>query len=379
MPNTPSTIRRSLAATALALLSGCANLPAAGPTTSAIEDAAALPANNPYVLVDIDNRVAVEAGASAQAGAGRLSGPLPRGRALGLLGEGDLLKVTMWQPNPTGTTLLDHPELDLNIRVGTDGTVSVPYLGRVRAAGATPAQLEQRIASGMKGISQDTQASVLVLEDMTNAVVVQGDVAKPGRFPVSAGAHGLLDVLALAGGPKTPNQQAVVRVTRGGSTETRTLTSIIGNREMDLPLFPGDRVLVVPRGQYFYAFGAVQHVGEQAYDADDITLGRMLARASGLDDQRANPGGVYIYRKQDPEITRKVMQGPGKVGQDLGQVIYRLNLRDPNGFFIAQSFHLKPEDLVYVSNSPFAEMAKVLQLITGLSNIAAIPRNFGVP
>ena len=141
----------------------------------------------------------------------------------------------------------------------------------------------------------------------------------------------------------------------------------------------GDRILVEPRAAYFYAFGAVNRPGEQLYDADTISLARMLARLEGLADSRADPAEVFIYRRQEAELTRAVARTATAPGQDLTRVIYRVNLRDPGGFFVSQAFPVLPDDLVYVSESPIAEVAKVFQVLTGVSAIGAIPHNLGVP
>ena len=201
---------------------------------------------------------------------------------------------------------------------------------------------------------------MLVAEDVTNTVIVQGNVAKPGRYPVVPRASGLLDVLAAAGGAHTPERQTLVRVTRGDTSVTRTLSGLTAIRALESDLAPGDRVLVQPRLAYFYAFGAVNQPGEQAYDADDMSLAHTLARLRGLADNRADPAAVFVYRRQDDTKT-----------------IYRLNLREPGGFFVAQLFPVLPDDLVYVSEAPVAEASKIFQVLTGLSGVGAVPRNLG--
>jgi polysaccharide export outer membrane protein len=165
-----------------------------------------------------------------------------------------------------------------------------------------------------------------------------------------------------------------VRITRGGLSLTRTLSNLVDTRALETDLAPGDRVLVRPRASYFYAFGAVNRPGEQAYDADDISLAHTLARLEGLTDSRADPAAVFIYRRQSGDLTRRLV-----AGRDATQVIYRLNLRDPNGFFVAEQFPVLPDDLLYVSNAPIAEAAKVFQLLTGVSSIGAVPHNLGAP
>jgi polysaccharide export outer membrane protein len=136
---------------------------------------------------------------------------------------------------------------------------------------------------------------------------------------------------------------------------------------------------VEPRDAYFYAFGAVLRPGEQPYDADSISLARTLARIEGLNDNVADPAAVFVYRRQDADLTRQIMHTQAAPSQDLTRVIYRLNLRDPSGFFISEAFPVLPDDLVYVSDAWIAEAAKVFQIVTGISSVGAIPRNFGAP
>lgn len=348
-------IRALLCGTILGL-AACSSVPGSGPRTRSIEQASAA-----YTLVDLTPEAAI---AVKQAAAARGIAPpmiLPPGRPVGLIGPGDLLQVAIWEPNPAGTSLTgDKTGLTTAVRVAADGTIGVPYVGRLRADGRTPAHVEAEIAGRLAPQSPGAQVAVLVTEDVTNAVIVQGDVVKPGRYPVVPHASGLLDVLALAGGPHTPERQTLVRITRGGTSVTNTLSHLTGTRALEADLAPGDRILVQPRLAYFYAFGAVNHPGEQAYDADDISLAHTLARLQGLADNRADPAAVFVYRRQGDVKT-----------------IYRLNLREPQGFFTAQQFPVLPDDLVYVSEAPIAEAAKVFQVLTGLSGIGAIPRNLG--
>lgn len=355
-----------------ALLAACSAVPGSGPRTGDIERP------GPYVLVELDRGKAATVGAYVKAHAQEPPVSLPPGRPMGLVGPGDLLQVTIWEPNPNGTSLTaDKANLQAASRVGTDGTIGVPYVGRVSAAGQTPARIEAAINARLSREAPGAQVAVLVQEDLTNAVIVQGDVARPGRYAVVPRSSGLLDILAMAGGPVTPNRQATVRITRGDTAVTRTLTTLMNTRALETDLSPGDRVLVQPRRQAFYAFGAVASPGEQAYDADEISLARTLARINGLADNRADPAQVFVYRRQPAELTGQV--AAPAAGQDATSVIYRLNLRDPGGFFVSQQFPVLPDDLLYVSESPIAETAKIFQVINGVSGAGAIPRNLGAP
>ena len=362
----------------LALLAGGCTIPRAGPTGGAIEDGAGpsgSAAGAPYVLIDLTT--AIGQAVSDGAPPAEASGGLPPGAPVGLLGPEDTLRITLWEPNPTGATLLDRPGLDLTVRVGADGTISVPYVGRLRAAGRSPAAVEEAIRTELGNQGHVMQASAFVTDDVTNTVVVQGDVMKPGRYPIAPGARGVLDVVAIAGGGKSPDHASIVRVSRRDAAVTASMTKLQQSGPANLLLSPGDRVLVMQRVRYFYAFGAVARPGQQAYDDEEMSMARTLGRIAGLDDLKANPGGVFVYRRQSAELTRRIAGPALRADQDPTRVVYRIDLRDPMGFFVAEAFRIRPEDIVYVSNAPIADAIKVLQLINGVAAIGAVPRNYG--
>jgi polysaccharide export outer membrane protein len=366
------TMSRNLLGTAAigVALAACSAVPGTGPRTKDIEKV-----SSAYTLVDLTPASARTISDFVAAHSVERPIDLPAGRPAGLIGAGDLLRIAIWEANPNGTSLTtDKSGIETTTRVGIDGTIGVPYVGRLHAAGRTPAQIEQDVSARLAHEAPGAQVAALVTDDLTNDVIVQGDVAKPGRYPVVPNSSGLLDILAMAGGPHTPDRQTLVRITRGDSSVTRTLSQLVSTRAMERDLAPGDRILVEPRQSYFYAFGEVNHPGEQAYDADHMTLAHTLARIEGLSDNHADPAAVFVYRRQSAELTTQLAPD-----HDGTQVIYRLNLRDPAGFFVSEQFPVLPDDLIYVSEAPISEAAKVFQLINGVSGIGAIPRNLGAP
>jgi polysaccharide export outer membrane protein len=361
--------RTLMASMAIGLtLTGCSTVPGSGPRTSDIEHATPV-----YALIDLTAESARMVNDFVRAHSVEPPVSLPSGRIPGLIGAGDLLRIAIWEPNPNGTSLTaDKGGIETTTRVGTDGTIGVPYVGRLHAAGRTPAQIERDVVGRLAHEAPGAQVATLVTEDMTNDVIVQGDVAKPGRYPVVPNASGLLDILAMAGGPHTPDRQTLIRITRGDRSVTRTLSQLVATRALEMDLAPGDRILVQPRQSYFYAFGQVNRPGEQPYDADAMTLAHTLARIAGLLDNHADPAAVFVYRRQPSELTRQLAGG-----HEATRVIYRLNLRDPAGFFVSQRFPVLPDDLIYVSEAPISEAAKVFQLINGVSGLGSVPRNLG--
>ncbi len=113
----------------------------------------------------------------------------------------------------------------------------------------------------------------------------------------------------------------------------------------------------------FTALGATGKNEEINFEAQGITLAQALARAGGLQDSRSDAQGVFIFRLEDAAALQwpdhpVVTTVDGKV-----PVVYRINLRDPNSFFVAQSFMMDNKDLLYVSNAPIAELQKFLNVV----------------
>ena len=95
-----------------------------------------------------------------------------------------------------GATIPDQP-------VAGDGTIDVPYAGRVPAAGRTPAEVQRAIEALLANKALGPQALVIVKRSDANAVTVAGEVVAGARVPLSPGCGGLLQVIAAAGGINT--------------------------------------------------------------------------------------------------------------------------------------------------------------------------------
>jgi polysaccharide biosynthesis/export protein len=104
------------------------------------------------------------------------------------IGEQDILKI--------GVDGLD--DLTQVVIVQPDGTFQFPLIGRVKASGLTPKQLEKKMALLLaRGFVRNPQVTVVVQEYRSKTVLVLGEVARPGSYPLS-GTQTLMDVLARA-------------------------------------------------------------------------------------------------------------------------------------------------------------------------------------
>lgn len=72
---------------------------------------------------------------------------------------------------------------------------------------------------------------------------------------------------------------------------------------------------------------------------------------------------MFIFRLEDRQALTWPSQPVRTTVNGKVPVIYHINLKDPDSFFVAQSFMMDNKDVLYVSNAPVAELQKVLNLV----------------
>lgn len=91
-------------------------------------------------------------------------------------------------------------DLDKEVRVNSNGQISLPLVGGVMAGGRTIPELEAELARKYAdGFLQNPQVSVFVKEYSSQRITLEGAVKKPGIYPIT-GRTSLLQAIALAEG-----------------------------------------------------------------------------------------------------------------------------------------------------------------------------------
>lgn len=86
------------------------------------------------------------------------------------------------------------------VQVDASGRVSFPLIGSFEAAGKTPFQIEDEIESRLRqSFVRDPQVTVNLEETVSQVVTIDGQVAKPGLYPV-LGQMSLMQTIATSGG-----------------------------------------------------------------------------------------------------------------------------------------------------------------------------------
>jgi polysaccharide biosynthesis/export protein len=140
------------------------------------------------------------------------------------------------------------PELSRSVQVNDSGTINLPLVGEVEAAGKTSQEIEHDLTKklGAKYL-QSPQVTVYVKEFNSRRVTVEGSVKKPGVYPIR-GKTTLVQFLAMAEGPTDLSDTSSIVVFRsvGGkrSAAKFDLNDIRSGTAEDPVIQEGDVIVV---------------------------------------------------------------------------------------------------------------------------------------
>lgn len=285
------------------------------------------------------------------------------------IGPGDTLYITVW----------DHPELTspagsqqqtvANGRlVGPDGTIYYPFIGKVKVAGLTLDQARDMIASDLAHWINNPQVGINIVNYASQHVVVEGALVKSGTQFLTSVPLTLGEAIANAGIDNQNANLANVVLTRDGHNYHLNLSRMAehgGGPAGKVYLEAGDRILVPYNDrQKVYVMGEVARPEALRFKTADISLTEALGDAGGL-NETTSKGMIYVVRG-----------ALGKHGQELQRpTVYELDVKSPAAFALADSFMVKPGDVVFASAAGITRwnrfMSQLLPLTSALSATAS--------
>lgn len=154
------------------------------------------------------------------------------------IGPSDLLEIQVFQAE----------ELSRDVRVDPQGNITLPLLGNIKAAGQTQSGLEKQLASLMqKNMLQNPQVTVFIKENTAQRVTVEGEVKKPGVYPISGQAT-VLQSIAMAEGLSNLAAPDKIVLFRNSGQQTKAyqinMTAIRDGKARDPYVRNDDRIVV---------------------------------------------------------------------------------------------------------------------------------------
>jgi polysaccharide export outer membrane protein len=376
---------------AAVLTTGCDTLliPAAGPNSLVVRSGATWH-GPPYGLVKLSPDVVKVLDEYGPRSLSALFGdhrPPPEVK----LGIGDIVSITVFEAAAGGLFIPAEASVRPgnyvtlpNQQVDTKGFLYVPYAGLVPAAGKRPSEVSQEIVDRIKNRAIEPQVEVAMVTQNSSLITVIGEVnaatafSPTGRIPAQLSGERLLDVITRAGGLRDQGQDTWVVLERHGRRAAVPFGSLIYEPGNNIWAWPEDTIYIYKEPQTFLAFGASGVQGQFPFSAGAassawrMTLAEAVAAAGGLLSLQADPGSVFLYRREPRELALKLGVDCSKMDGPTVPIVYSVSFADPAGYFLATRIQMRNKDVIFAAD---AQAVAVENFATFFAALTSVPQN----
>jgi polysaccharide export outer membrane protein len=237
------------------------------------------------------------------------------------------------------------------VQIANDGSVNLPMVGQVHAAGLTVEQFQTVLITAYKKFFKEPQVTVQVTDSRSQPVSVAGNVNTPGVVQLR-GNRNLLEVISMAGGLRADAGDSVLLTRKldqgpipvsGAFTDPSGQFSVahINVRDImtgkdpmgNIQIKPHD-VITVPRARMIYVLGNVGRPGGYVLTENEtMSITKAIALAGGW-GPAAKLGGTKILRASGGAEREEIPANIKKIMDNK-----------------APDLELRPDDILYVPNS----------------------------
>ncbi len=267
---------------------------------------------------------------------------------------GDGINVKVWErgglgvfaADPSGVSDLGNHEIDRS------GHITLPIIGKVRAEGMTLGELHDALLVRLSKLVIGADVSVTrAAATRGQMVTVQGNLTKPGLYPITQTSQRLSSALAQAAPVQENPEQLIVSLRRDNQVASVRLSDIYRNPKNDIPLRSGDVITAYESKEFLTVLGAAGTQGRVAISKRNYSVLDALADSRGLDDALADPRSVFLFTPAQAGVDGK---------PDMVPVVYQFDLTRPEHVAIAREFSVGEGQAIYISDAPFTQVQKVL-------------------
>lgn len=251
--------------------------------------------------------------------------------------------------------------------VGADGQITFPFIGRVRVAGLTEIEATDLIQRQLARYIKDPQVVVRINSFRSRRAYVDGEVRTPGTVIFTDVPMTLPEAINRAGGITANGDRSSVLLTRNNQTTLVNLMQLqeLGVNPNQILLEGGDMVTVRNRDESkVFVMGEILRPSALVMRNGKLTLNEALGEAGGPNLLTANTSQIYVIRN---------------TAQEGAPAIYHLNAGNPAALALAETFSLRPRDVVYIDPVPLVNWNRIISLILPSAQALGLTRNALTP
>jgi len=281
------------------------------------------------------------------------------------IGRGDVLSIVVWDhPELAGggmtaaAAALDAAGTNSNVSanvaqpgfvVDHQGRIQFPFAGLLPVEGLTEEAARALLTQKLARYIASPNITLRVQSYRSKRVYIDGEVKQPGLQAINDIPMTLVEALNRAGGLLPTADQSRIALERAEARYRINLRDLVqkGINPGNIMLAPGDVVRVHSRDESkVFVSGEVVTPRALTMHNGRLTLNEALGETGGISPLSGDARQIYVVRKT-PERTR----------------VFQLDARLAGSIAMAESFELRPKDVVYVAASPLANWNRNLSLL----------------
>lgn len=250
--------------------------------------------------------------------------------------------------------------------VGADGQITFPYVGRLKVEGLTEIEASELLAKRLTRVIKDPQVTVRIQSFRSRRAYVEGEVRTPGTQIFTDVPMTLPEAINRAGGITPNGDRSFVTLTRNNQTTVINLMQLqeLGASANRILLQNGDMVTVRHRDDSkVYVMGEIARPAALQMRNGRLSLNEAIGEAGGPNLATANTGQVYVIRN---------------TAQD-SPAVFHLNASTPSALALADTFALRPRDVVYIDPVPLVSWNRIISLVLPSAQVLSTGRNIVNP
>ncbi len=258
-----------------------------------------------------------------------------------IIGPGDIVKIRF--PSDKNVERITQQGL----KVDSLGEIEFPYLGKYKISGFTPDEAQELLKTALENLYIKPQVYLSIDDFRSNKAFISGSFGEAtGSSSIKTKVLTLddvpitviqaLDKIGVTFNESTPNPFAVLK--RESENYIIDLGFITNNADPNVYVKNNDFIyLPANQNQKIYITGEVE--ADQVLDfPSTMTLSEAIL-SSQINKIKANLEEVYILRVNQT------------IDSKIYGTAYKINIKTPTGYILADKFHLLDKDILFVSTN----------------------------
>lgn len=251
--------------------------------------------------------------------------------------------------------------------VSSTGEVTFPHVGRVKVEGLTEIEASELLGRRLVRVIKNPQVSVRIQSFRSRRAYVEGEVRTPGTQIFTDVPMTLPEAINRAGGITPAGDRSFVTLTRNSHTTVINLMQLqeMGVNPNKILLENGDLVTVRSRDDSkVFVMGEIMRPSALVMRNGRLSLNEALGEAGGPSLTTANTGQIYVIRN---------------TAQGGSPAVYHLNASSPSALALAETFALRPRDVVYIDPVPLVNWNRIVTLLLPSASALSTARSVVSP